>query len=403
VSKLLDAVGRRRAKRARARFKPKRLSGPDDARAYLAGLPGGKGGFDPTLTSGINEQLRAGNPTPQAKALSAAMKPLPDDLQLYRRVPKKKFGAVAPEQLVGMSVKDAGFFPTTVAPARGAPDDVQLHVAAPAGTRAAVAPDTHEVVLDAGTELAVERVETRPDGGTDMHLVAVDAAGDGSGRADDASSAPEPQDGDGPPAPADSGADTFEERAAAALNGPDALASVPVNAEDDDLDLPPEQAEAMFHYFNRGFIDINNQLRAGELDPETRIPGWVDNLDAIMAGSTLPQDVEVWRGHGSARAMFGDRLDGDMTGMEWREDAYLSTSTREDVSAGFAADSGDPEDAVLMRMVAPAGVGGMVVSGDDFEAEILLERGLRLRVVADHGGTPRRIDVEVVPADAEAT
>jgi hypothetical protein len=89
--------------------------------------------------------------------------------------------------------------------------------------------------------------------------------------------------------------------------------------------------------------------------------------------------------------------------MQWREDAYLSTSASQAVTDGFVRGT----DGVRMRLLVPAGVGAVQVSdtidaaGHIDEAEILLERGRTLRVVADRGFDTdgvRDLDVEVVPA-----
>ena len=53
-----------------------------------------------------------------------------------------------------------------------------------------------------------------------------------------------------------------------------------------------------------------------------------------------------------------------------------------------------------MTITVPAGTGAVQMSEIDHEAELMLERGLRYRVVADHGvddGGVRRLDVEVLP------
>jgi hypothetical protein len=60
-----------------------------------------------------------------------------------------------------------------------------------------------------------------------------------------------------------------------------------------------------------------------------------------------------------------------------------------------------------MRLLVPAGVGAIEISGPrdpdtlEGESEVLLQRGLRMRVVADHGVDARgvrQLDVEVIPA-----
>jgi hypothetical protein len=86
-----------------------------------------------------------------------------------------------------------------------------------------------------------------------------------------------------------------------------------------------------------------------------------------------------------------------MTGVEWRETAYMSVSASARTGALFAGRPG--AQGVLMRILVPPGTHGVQLSGASVESEILLERGLRLRVVRDHGVSPdgpRVLDVEVV-------
>lgn len=396
----MNSLDASKASKAKTSFRARALRSAADARTYLSGLVGHKGGktsgggirqhIDSGALGRANQTLRAGKTGPEVSAIDAEMKPLPHGLDLYRSVPVSKFGHVDPKSLDGMLVSDAGYFPTTVAPQKAGPGTVQLHVQAPAGTKAAVDPDSGQVVLDHGTPMAVDSVDVSPDGSTRVDLVAL---------SQDDQSAPGTN---GPAAPAQ-GQAIFDARLNAALTGSEALASVPTNIESGEDNRTPEQSEAVFHYFNAGFIRINNELRAGEFDPNTRIEEWVGHIDEVIAGSRLPHEVQAWRGVQHASRMFGDRLDGDLTGMEWREDAYMSTSTDSAVAHEFAgADSAERTQPVVMRLVIPAGTGGVVVTEEDFESEILLQRGLRLRVAADRGTDEngiRQIDVEVIPGE----
>jgi hypothetical protein len=419
-----------KAGKAKSGFKARAFKGAEDARKYLAGLFGGKSnkssgksgpaaagppsGIKAHIDSGAlgraNETLRAGKSGPEVQAIDKEMKPLPDGLDLYRSVPAKKFGNVDPKSLDGMLVSDAGYFPTTVAPTKVAPGNVQMHIQAPAGTPAAVDPDSGQVVLGHGAQLAVDSVDVTPDGSARMDLVVLPDTGDNAPDAPTATpsappDAPEPP-ASAPPSPAaEPSAVTppasFDQRLADARSGDDALASAPANMLSPDSGLTPEQFDAVDEYRDIFYTGVNNALRGGPNNDE--IQSRIDNLDAAMEGSRLTSDIVTYRGLTNGSAMFGDRLGGDLTGMEWDEQAYSSTSADRDLAEEFATNTHDLSRSVVMRMLVPAGVGGITLSdanadgGYPPESEVLLQRGLRLRVVADNGGTPRQIDVEVVP------
>ncbi len=195
-------------------------------------------------------------------------------------------------------------------------------------------------------------------------------------------------------------------RADGTLAGDEARASTPASLVREE-GLTDEQREALVDYRSFGYDSINLWLRDRpqfDVDYPERGPEVSDrvgHIDAAMESSRLPADVELWRGTRHPRRMFGDALDGDLTGATWTEDAYLSTTTDPEIAGGFAG-AGQSEPGVAMRITAPAGTGAVELSGPYYEAELLLERGLELRVTADHGvdesGT-RVLDVEVVPAD----
>lgn len=117
-------------------------------------------------------------------------------------------------------------------------------------------------------------------------------------------------------------------------------------------------------------------------------------LDRAMAQSKLPSDVVVWRG---APAKELGIPDGDAVGYEWVDPAYAGTSGRRETAADFVAGEG-----ALLRILAPEGTPAISIYGGG-EGELLLARGLRYRVVADHGrtnGGSRLLDVEIVPDDS---
>ncbi len=399
----LDAKGKKRAAGFASRFKPRKVTGPDDAHSFLTGLSGTKQP-DPAVGAYlsnpgvVNDALRAGKPdTPDVVSLDKAMVALPEDVAAFRRVPAAAFGQFDPKSLVGMQVRDAAYFPATLAPAKGAPTDVLLHLSLPSGTKVAPVPDLHTLVVDRAVDMAVTEATTRPDGGVDLHLVAMPEGAEPSGDTALSDTAPPAE----PPQVEPTPDDDYAARRAAAVDGLAALGEVPSSAYTERGITDDEQIDAFDRYVQGHDWEINTQLREGRNDP--RVAGWIGQIDAAMEASRTRSDIGVWRGLRDGSLMFGNRLDADLTGMEWREDAYLSTTADGDISTGFALGTNVNRPApnpVLMHLLVPAGTGAVEASDERYEAEILLERGLTLRIVADRGVSPdgvRMVDVVVVP------
>jgi hypothetical protein len=163
-----------------------------------------------------------------------------------------------------------------------------------------------------------------------------------------------------------------------------------------------KRARSALRAYGRASFEINESLRgqpvADPIFPREQTRAHIEAIDDLMAASRTTAPMEQWRGLRDARGMFGDRLDGDLTGAEWREDAFVSTSSDMRVSQYFATFG---QGGMLMRIQVPAGTGAAQVKDVRGEAEALLQRGLKLRIVADHGWQPgwgyRLVDVEVVP------
>lgn len=150
-------------------------------------------------------------------------------------------------------------------------------------------------------------------------------------------------------------------------------------------------------YRNSTYREIPGYLRGGEdkvlkireqvgqqepsLEPVSQ---HVALIDQAMAAAPLAQPIEVYRGVRDLPEVIGQQLDGQVVGIEWTEQSFPSTSVEPNVATIFA------DDDVLLKLHVPAGVGGIQLDSRPThrehtrEAEILLQRRLRMRVVDEH-------------------
>lgn len=193
---------------------------------------------------------------------------------------------------------------------------------------------------------------------------------------------------------AEEASQTFESRIGSALRGAEVLAkSTSHNA------LPAVERQALSEYSGFRYNEINRVARGigTAIAPQ---PGFAPvttvmaRMDRAFKKSPLAEDVEVWRGGHFSDRFIGDRASGDLTGFAWEERAYTSTSARQRQAEIFAGG----RQSFLMRVLAPKGTPAISLSGMDSEAEVLLGRRQKFRVVADRGLDERGrrlLDVEV--------
>lgn len=192
---------------------------------------------------------------------------------------------------------------------------------------------------------------------------------------------------------------SFDEAAASATTGDEALKSVAFNPA--GMSNAKQVENAIADYGGEGpnsYRWMNAGLRdpAGhELTSEQRAN--IDGLDAAMAKAHgAPTDALTHRIVFSPHEVFGGSHEDyqgtrprDLTGVRWHDKGFVSTSNAPLEESGSA---------IQMRILVPKGT--KAISHPDLDAdEILLDRGLTFRVVADHGrATPysdHHIDVEV--------
>jgi ADP-ribose pyrophosphatase YjhB (NUDIX family) len=201
-----------------------------------------------------------------------------------------------------------------------------------------------------------------------------------------------------------------------AVHGVKALKHAPTYADIvDHLEVhgvPKEKAKeakyAIHSYTGSGYTPINKILLKGqENDPkaEAHYRQEIHAIDEAMRHSTVAEDVIVYRGERNPSRSFPEgvwSLDGGMEGMEWTFKPFSSTSTAVSVAQSFA--QGGTQDSkgaqpTVMRIRVPKRTHGISIA-NGHEEELILDRGLHYRVVADHGVQEgiRYLDVEVVPA-----
>lgn len=178
--------------------------------------------------------------------------------------------------------------------------------------------------------------------------------------------------------------------------------------------LTKPQKRAIETYESGWYGVIQMFLRGGEKiedREDERTARTIADMDSAM--EPLGQPIQTWRGMYHSKRLFEDRLDGDLTGFEWDEMGYSSTSTQEKIADSYNVNDADfhPRQAgqnVKMNLTVSADVKAVELStinrgspANGPQAEITLQRGTRWRVVKDHGKHPttgsRLLDVEVVP------
>lgn len=192
----------------------------------------------------------------------------------------------------------------------------------------------------------------------------------------------------------------FNQRVEKAASGQAALDSVPLGLErrPRPSNFTQSMVTALNRYTGRWYEPINKFLRGEKLDPqdnETRVRELIGDMDPAFDLSFTTSDSVAYRGLTDASKMFGDALDSDLTGVEWREDAYVSTTALVQRTRAFMRGGSSK---MRMRILVPTGTSAIEGSPHDAEAEVLLRRGLTMRVVKDHGVNPdgvREIDVEI--------
>jgi hypothetical protein len=183
------------------------------------------------------------------------------------------------------------------------------------------------------------------------------------------------------------------------VTGRAALDAAPINVRSDaaQRQLTADERDAVYQYRGSLYANLNGALRrqAGRLPDGFAYQALRDatrHLDKALRKSRLTGDVLVHRGITDPLATFGPAAGRALpAGARWTEHAYVSSSASLTTAEEFA------RSAAVLTIRVPRGTGALQLSGAEYESELLLERGLTLRVVSDTGPGPgRRIVAEVV-------
>ena len=160
----------------------------------------------------------------------------------------------------------------------------------------------------------------------------------------------------GTAAPESDPAQFFEDfmEATAARLAEDSKKHLARNAEWYDS-LTPVEVKAISSYLSMfDFAYINAYLRTGESDekqmPAAEIKGVIQTLDKMLAKAPDSPPL-LWRGVVDNEKWFR----GMRVGEEFSDTAFISTSASKDAACGFAGESGDLSDGVLVKIVVPPG------------------------------------------------
>jgi hypothetical protein len=147
---------------------------------------------------------------------------------------------------------------------------------------------------------------------------------------------------------------------------------------------------------------VNRALRnPSEMTPERAET--IARIDEAMDVSRIGRPITVYRGYGNGTAVLpDDSQDHDLTGLQWTDLAYTSTTSDPDAGETY---TGSPEDrGFALRIHLPEGTPAITIRDDpdglDDEGEIVLPRGLTFRITRDRG---QQGDYGIRWLDAEIT
>jgi hypothetical protein len=159
------------------------------------------------------------------------------------------------------------------------------------------------------------------------------------------------------------------------------------------MSLTEDEIAAVVAYSDAAYSEINGALRAGR-DLNDDLSRTVERLDSAIAKSPTAKNLVVYRGVGEDYAGNLERL-GLQAGDVIIEEAFLSTSTHEDIAKRFLGWTGG---GMILKINIPAGSNALDMhpySQFPEEHEFLLPRGANLRAIG-YDANADALELEVV-------
>lgn len=138
--------------------------------------------------------------------------------------------------------------------------------------------------------------------------------------------------------------------------------------------LEQNEKEAMYEYTMGGHRDVNDYLN-GKFDGYEFTQEMIDKIDNAVSKYKLDDDIVAYRG--TCAAFYSNYGVGD----NFREDMFYSTSLKKEIAETFANDNKSP---YMLQIRIPMGTRCIYIGENtdyDFEAELLLSRGLTYKVI----------------------
>jgi hypothetical protein len=143
--------------------------------------------------------------------------------------------------------------------------------------------------------------------------------------------------------------------------------------------LTNEEVKAIEEYQSLGYLDMNGFLRGRLESASKELRTYVTNLQKAIKKVKIKENILVARGT-TVSAIGGDWNDIQINDII-KDEGFMSTSLREETAINFIGRKG--ERGILMYIKIPKGTNGVIVDvavNDNWESELLLEHGTKIRI-----------------------